>query len=158
MSDEPGRSLPWPMVAGLAALLSAIWLLAWGVLNSGAVRSAGIPHGLADLQGSWVLDRTRGELDSEPPEFIVFSAGSAADLVRLSDGTRTAEFSVGGVGRLEFGAGQTFEPLLPAGVSVVHVMTHLCPPLPAWDHLIFYPDGSPVAGDTDCRMFTYERE
>ena len=50
------------------------------------------------------------------------------------------------------------EPLLPSGTSEAYVMTHLCPPLPAWDHLTFFPDGMPVGHDPTQRMINYERE
>lgn len=153
------RPVPWPLVvAGLAALLAGLAVLVGGILNSGTVRIAGVPHELADLRGVWVLDRVRGEFDPAPPELIEFAPGSGPGLVRISDGTRVAEFSIGGLGRLEFGAGQHLEPLLPAGRSEISVMTHLCPPLPAWDHLTFFPDGTPAGRDPRRRMINYERE
>ena len=153
------KPLPWPLVvAGLAALLAGLAVFAWAYLNSGRVRNAGIPHDLADLRGAWVLDRMRGEFDPQPPELIEFAPGSGPGLVRISDGVRVAEFSIEGLGRLDFGIGQRFEPLLPAGRSEVHVMTHLCPPVPAWDHLTFFPDGPPAGRDPTRRMINYERE
>ena len=152
------RPLPWPLVAaGLVALLAGLAVLVGGFLNSGFVRNAGWPHE-PELLGVWVLDRVRGDFDPQPPELIEFAPGSGPGLVRISDGVRVAEFSIEGLGRLEFGAGQHFEPLLPAGRSEVHVMTHLCPPVPAWDHLTFFPDGAPIGGDPTRRMINYERE
>jgi hypothetical protein len=37
-------------------------------------------------------------------------------------------------------------------------MTHFCPPLPAWDHFTFFPDGPPMGHDPNRRSITYERE
>ena len=155
---NPARPLPWPLVvAGIAALLAGLAVLVGGFLNSGLVRHAGWPHE-PELLGVWVLDRTRGDFDPAPPELIEFVPGSGSGLVRISDGVRVAEFSLPGGPRLEYGAGPDFEPLLPAGRSEVNVMTHLCPPLPAWDHLTFFPDGTPTGGDPTQRMINYERE
>jgi hypothetical protein len=100
----------------------------------------------------------QGTFEIAPPETLVFTVGSAAGLVRVSDGQRTTEFTIQGLGRLEFPAGQRFEPLLPAGASEAYTMTHLCPPLPAWDHLNFYPDGAPIGQDSSRRLISYERD
>lgn len=128
-----------------------------GVLAVGMVfeRNAGWPHDLSDLQGRWVLDHVRGEVDEPVPETLWFSGGSTKESVCVSDGRRTAEFVLPGSGRMVFPAGHQFEPLLPAGASSVHTMTHLCPPVPAWDHLAFFLDGSPSPMG---RVVVYERE
>ena len=152
------RSLPWPViVAGIAALLAGLAVLVGGFLNSGFVRNASWPYE-ADLLGVWVLDKVRGDFDPAPPKLIRFTPGSGPGLVRISDGARVAEFSLPGGPRMTFAAGQHFEPLLPAGRSEVGVMTHLCPPLPGWDHLTFFPDGMTAGRDPTRRMINYERE
>ena len=143
------------IVLCVITLVCGVWVLAWGFLNSGTVRNAGLPHGLPEIEGRWVLDHVRGELEAEPPESIWFSAGTIPSHVRLSDGTRSAEFAVEMPGRLIFGEGHRFEPLLPSGATEVHAMTHFCPPMPAWDHLCFYPDGRGGPGQ---RAIVYERE
>lgn len=146
------------VLLSVLALVASGLLLGAGVLNGGAVRSAGWPHDLADLEGKWVLDRVCGTFEVAPPEELVFSAGSSAGLVQVCDGQRTTEFAVQGGGRLVFAAAQHLEPLLPAGASEVYTMTHLCPPLPAWDHLTFFPDGQPIGPDSNRRLINYERE
>lgn len=147
-------NLTWTLAA-LACCCTGLGAL---VLDSGAVRSAGWPHGLGDLEGRWVLDRVRGDFATAPPATLVFSEGSSPDLVRVSADQGEAEFEVHGPGRLVFAEGQSLEPLLAAGATEAHVMTHLCPPLPAWDHLKFFPDGPPDGPDATRRSVTYERE
>ena len=145
-------------VLAVVALVAGSLLLGAIVLDSGAVRSAGWPHDLSDLEGRWVLDGLRGTFEVAPPEVLIFRAGAGPDAVQVSDGQRTTEFVVQGPGRFVFAGGQHFEPLLPAGTSEVYTMTHLCPPLPAWDHLTFFPDGQPLGPDPDRWFIRYERE
>jgi hypothetical protein len=142
----------------VVALVAASVLLGACFLNSGEIRSAGWPHDLADLEGTWVLDEVRGTFDVAPPETISFEAGTGPEVVQVSDGRRTAEFVVQGAGRLVFAVGQHFEPLLPAGATEAYTMTHSCPALPAWDQLIFFPDGAPNGRDPSRRIMVYERD
>src|SRR5262245_51485920 len=128
----------WIPILALLALVSGLLVIAAGVLNSGAVRNAGVPSGLAELEGHWVLDHVRGTFDIAPPDELVFSAGAIPGRVRISDGQRTGEFEIFGAGLLVFDAAPQLEPLVGAGSKTVYTMTHLCPPLPACDHLIFY--------------------
>jgi hypothetical protein len=138
----------------LVALL--VTLLA-GALDSGFVRSAGWPTRPSDLEGAWVLDRVRGQFPHTPPQRLLFTVGDAPDLVRVSDGSRSVQFQLMGGGLLRYDPRTPFEPLLPSGRTEVRTMTHLCPPLPAWDHLIFHPDG--VASDSATpRSIRYERD
>jgi len=145
------------IVLSVVTLACGVIVVGAGVLNSGAVRNAGCPHDLSELEGRWVLDHVRGELEAPPPKEIWFSVGSTPSLVRIADGIRSAEVAIEWPGRLVFAAGQQFDPLLPRGATVAEVMTHFCPPVPAWDHLIFYPDGHTNAGPKS-RVIVYERE
>lgn len=139
-------------LAGACAILGGV------VLDSGAVRDAGWPNGLADLEGRWVLDHVSGEFDAKPPSGLAFSAGSGAGHVRITADGREAEFVVRGLGQLVFAGGPQLEPLIASGAAEVYAMTHLCPPLPAWDHLTFFPDGPPMGWDPLRRSITYERD
>ncbi|HEX5012005.1 MAG TPA: hypothetical protein VFY71_16590 [Planctomycetota bacterium] len=138
----------------LAALVAGSLVVAASLLDS----NAGWPRGLADLEGHWALDEVRGTFEVPPPDSLTFGPGPAPNLVRISDGTRGADFVVQGGGRFVFDGSQHFEPLLPAGSTEVFTMTHLRPALPAWDHLIFFPDGMPIGPDANRRSIRYERE
>lgn len=151
------RSVVILVPLALLALVSGLCVVAWGVLNSGAVRDAGCPRDLAELEGHWVLDHVRGSFDLAPPEELEFSAGSIPGRIRITDGQRVGEFEIQGAGLLVFDAAPHLEPLMAAASTTVYTMTHRCPPLPAWDHLIFYPDG-PAVGRVSQRSITYERE
>ena len=146
------------VVLALLALLSGLLVVAWGVLNSGAVRNAGMPHDLSELEGHWVLDHVRGSFDVAPPDELDFSAGSVPGRVRLTDGKRAGEFEIQGLGLLVFDAPPHLEPLVTAEFRTVSTMTHFCAPLPAWDHFTFFPDGPPMGHDPNRRSITYERE
>jgi hypothetical protein len=146
------------LILGLLALVSGLLVIGAGVLNSGAVRNAGVPRDLAELEGRWVLDHLRGSFDVAPPGELVFSAGTIPGRVRISDGGRAGEFEIQGAGLLVFDSAPHLEPLMPDGSKSVYTMTHLCPPLPAWDHLMFFPDGQPIGHDPNRRSITYERE
>jgi len=134
------------------------WLFIAGFLKSGFVRSASFPYSLDELEGDWVLNAVQGKFEPAPPELLHFSQGSAAGQVKVTDGQRVAEFRMEGLGRWVFAAGASFSPLLPAGTAEAHTMTHFCPPLAAWDHLIFFPDGRPMGNDPNRRSVNYERE
>ena len=158
ISTTPSAVRRYLPVGILVVVVLIGWVIVWGVLNSGRVRKSVVPHALADLQGEWVLDNRRGEFALEPPETIRIEASSGPELLRITDGERTAEFEIAAAGFLAFPEGSRFDPLLREDVTRVQVMTHLCPPLPAWDHLTFYPDGMPEGGDSTRRSITYERE
>ena len=161
---------PKPLVAKVVTsrsrrrlLIAAItcglaWLFIVGFLNSGFIRDASFPYTLDDIEGDWVLDVVQGDFEVAPPEQLHFSQGAGAGLDEISDGQRVAEFRMEGLGRWVFAAGASFNPLLPAGTAEAYTMTHFCPPLPAWDHLIFFPDGMPMGNDPNRRAINYERE
>jgi len=71
---------------------------------------------------------------------------------------RSIAFEIQGMGLLVFDTVQHLEPLIREGSTSVYTMTHLCPPLPAWDHFTFFPDGPPIGRDPNRRLITYERE
>jgi hypothetical protein len=144
-------------IAASFMLVALLVTLLAGVLDSGFVRSAGWPTRPSDLEGDWVLDRVRGEFPLAPPRRLLFTVGDAPDLVRVSDGSRSIEFQLTGGGLLRYDPHTPFEPLLPSGRAEVRTMTHLCPPLPAWDHLSFHPDGV-ASGSATQRSIRYERE
>ena len=141
-----------------AVVLGAVVFLAVGFLFICGDRQAGSPSSLADLEGEWVLDNVRGSFASAPPKVIRFAPGATSGLIQMSDGTRSADFELWGLGLFKFSEGTSFSPLLPEGESEVYTMTHLCPPLPEWDHLNFFPDGMPVGRDSNRRTIRYERE
>ena len=137
--------------------LSVLWLLVFGFLNSGAIRSAGWAHSISDLEGMWVLDHVRGSLESAPPEYIYFAQGPLPETIQVSDGTRQANFSIHAF-QWVFAADADFSPLLPHGSTTVNTGTHFCPPVPQWDHLKFYPTGPALTREDAYRVVTYERE
>ena len=157
-SDLSMGRTPLIALACVIPIVTLQWLLMWGYLNSGIVRSAGSAHGIGPLRGEWVLDHVRGEFDVAPPERLWFSDGVDVDRILVSDGQRQAEFTMRGLGEWIFSEGSEFAPLLTPGSAVTHTMTHFCPPLPAWDHLNFFPDAIPMGRNPERRVITYERE
>jgi len=144
------------VIAAIACGLA--WMFIVGFLNGGFVRDASFPYSLQEIEGDWVLDAVQGEFEPAPPELLHFSEGTEPGLVKVTDGQRVAEFPMKGQGRWVFAAGASFSPLLPAGSADAYTMTHFCPPLPAWDHLVFFPDGMPMGSDPNRRAINYERE
>ncbi len=127
------------------------------ILDSGWVRSAGCPSDTSGLAGRWILQRCRGDFPVAPPREIVFEPASAGRRGRMRCGDASRDFELGGLGLLSF-AGGGVPPLTGEGQSEVYTMTHLCPPLPEWDHLVFFPDGAPMGQNTSRRLVVYERE
>jgi hypothetical protein len=127
-------------------------------ISCGFDRLSGWPTSLKDLEGEWVLDYAKGSFDTAPPQRLRFGPATKAEHIALSAGGQELEFELQGAGLFVFPEGTSLRPLVPGGASEVYTMTHLCPPLPPWDHLKFFPDGMPVGSDPTRRVINYERE